>query len=123
MERSDFEAFVSNIFGEKPDRPFEDDPTIAVFRHNDNRKWFGVVMTIPKKKLGIKDEGYIDIINLKCAEEIIDSLRGESGIYPAYHMNKRHWISVALDGSADLDTIEWLITISYQLTEKKKKLR
>ena len=120
MTRGELEALILNTYGVRPEYPWVRYPSFAVFRHGSNRKWFAVIMTIPKEKLGIREAGNIDVVNLKCAEEIIDSLWQEAGIYPAYHMNKGHWLSVALDGSATADTVSWLLNISYDLTAKKK---
>ena len=119
MNRTEFEALVTDQSEEVGERPFEKDQSIVVFRHSTNRKWFAVVMTIPKKRLGIAEEGSIDILNVKCAEEIIDSMWQEEGIWPAYHMNKRHWITVALDGRVPIETILWLLSISRDLTRSK----
>ena len=41
--------------------------------------------------------------------------------YPAYHMNRNHWLTVALDGRMDEDTMEFLLGISYDLTKGKNK--
>ena len=119
MNRTEFEALVTDQSGAVGERPFEKDQSIVVFRHSINRKWFAVVMTIPKKRLGMAEEGSIDILNVKCAEEIIDSMWQEEGIWPAYHMNKRHWITVALDGRVPIETILWLTSISRDLTRPK----
>ena len=63
-------------------------------------------------------------MNMKCAPEVIESIAGvEPGIYPAYHMNKTHWLTVALDGSCDDATVEWLLGISYDLTRPKIKAK
>lgn len=79
-------------------------------------------MNIPYKKLGILRDGSLDVVNLKCAPEVIESIAGiEPGIFRAYHMNKTHWLTVALDGSCDDDTIAWLVSISYDLTRSKMK--
>lgn len=121
MKQANIIELIANNYGIVPDRPFADDQSILVFRHQNSRKWFGVMMTIPKCKLNIPQAGMIDILNLKCDEEISYTIRQEKGIYPAYHMNKTHWISVALDGSADDHLIKWLIQISYRLTDKTKK--
>ena len=121
MNRKELLEFVSDTYGVLPDRPFADDQSILVFRHEENRKWFGVIMTVSKNKLGINENGKIDIVNLKCAEEVMHTLHQEVGIYPAYHMNKHHWISVLLDDSVDSNTLAWLLDISFQLTQKKKK--
>ncbi len=119
MNRSEFEALVTDHFGVAADRPFEKDQSIAVFRHDGNRKWFAVVMTVARRHLGLDGEGKMDIVNLKCDEEIIDSMWQEEGIWPAYHMNKRHWITVALDGRVPTKTLLWLTAISRDLTRTK----
>ena len=43
-------------------------------------------------------------------------VRQESGVYPAYHMNKEHWISVILDESTDRELTEKLLDMSVNLT-------
>ena len=119
MNREFFEKLVSERFDTPLDRPFESDQSIVVFRHESNRRWFAVVMTIPKRLLGMHEDGKIDIVNVKCAQEIIDSMWQEDGIYPAYHMSKAHWLTLALDGRVSTDTLEWLLDISYDLTRTK----
>ncbi len=121
MNRADYEAWVRERYSVSGDRPFGDDQSILIFRHNDNKKWFAAFMRIPKCKLEIKEEGNVDVVNLKCAQDIIDSMWQENGVYPAYHMNKKHWLSVALDGSADDKTVRFLTEISYDLTKSKHK--
>lgn len=121
MKRSDFEAMVTESFGTAAERPFMREQSTVVFRHEGNRKWFAVVMTIPKRKLGILEEGNIDIVNLKCAPEMLDSLWQESGIYPAYHMSRSHWISATLDGRVPPDTLRFLLGVSFELTSPSKK--
>ena len=119
VNRQGLVALIYDIYGVRAEHPFARDPDTAVFRHVLGRKWFAVIMKIPKRRLGIDGEGEIDIVNLKCADEIIFSMQQESGIYPAYHMNKSHWLSVSLDGSVSDETVAWLLGISYDLTEKR----
>ena len=121
MNRSEYESMVRDTYSVSGDRPFGDDQSVLIFRHSDNKKWFAAVMTIPKIKLGIKDGGHIDVVNLKCAQDIIDSMWQENGVYPAYHMNKKHWLTVALDGRASDATVRFLTEISYDLTKNKLK--
>ena len=118
MNRAEFERMAEATYGESADHPFEKYPSVAVFRHSVNRKWFAVVMTVAKDKLGIKGDGTVDIVNVKCAGEIIDSFRHERGIYPAYHMNKSHWLTLVL-GECDESTVAWFLDISYNLTSRK----
>ncbi len=121
MDRKKFTNYITETYGTYADFPFMQYPDFAVFRHANNKKWFAVIMDIPKSKLGLKDEGIISIMNLKCDPLLVGSLRSETGIFPAYHMNKTNWISVALDGSVDSEKIKWLIDISFGLTAVKIK--
>ena len=121
MTREEFEIYVEEHLGVHAERPFAKDQSTVIFRHAENRKWFAAVMTIQKKHLGIDGDGHIDVVNLKCDPEVIYSVISENGIYPAYHMNKKHWLSVCLDGSVDTDTVLWLLGISYDLTSPKKR--
>lgn len=124
MTREELEKRILEKYGVRADYPFEEDLETGVFRHGDTGKWFGIAMRISKEKLALRQEGKIDVLNLKCAPEIIESLIGrESGIYPAYHMNKLHWLTVTLDGACDDATIDWLLDISFDLTQRKKKNR
>lgn len=120
MTRSEFEKFVFDTYGVRADYPFEDDFVTGVFRHGSG-KWFALAMNISERKIGHNGDRQIDVVNMKCAPEVIESIAGvEPGIYPAYHMNKVHWLTVALSES-DPDTIAWLLNISYDLTKKKSK--
>jgi len=113
----DLRTYIENRYGVTGEHPFINDPEICVFRHECNRKWFAVIMQIPKAKLGLSDDGSVVIVNVKCDPRLNGSFRQEKGIYPAYHMSKTHWLSVALDGSAAWDTILFLLDMSYDLTK------
>ena len=115
-----FEAEIAEKYGVLPDYPFTRYPGCAVFRHGDNQKCFALMMRIPKTKLGLDDTQNVDIVNLKCPAEVRDTLMQTSGIFPAYHMAKGHWISVLLDGSVDRETLSFLLAVSHSVTKKKK---
>ena len=123
MNKQDFQKYIFDVYGVTPDFPWESDPTFAVYRHSNNRKWFALVMDIPKSRLGLREDGMIDVVNLKCDPVLIGSLRSEKGIFPAYHMSKDKWISVALDGSASDEQIKMLLDMSFELTSVKIKKR
>lgn len=80
-----------------------------------------MVMSVSKDKLGINENGMVDIVNIKCDPIMIGSLINEKGFYPAYHMNKSNWITIALDGSADDEKIKFFLDMSFDLTSKKVK--
>ena len=120
MTRLEFENLVLDMYSVKADYPFEDDLETGVFRHTGTGKWFAIAMNIKGSKIGKRKGGNIDIVNLKCAPEVIETLvLEEAGIYPAYHMNKTHWLTVAL-AECDADTVSWLLSASFDLTRKKK---
>ena len=123
MTRQEFTAHIEDFYGIKYDCPFEDDFDTWVFRHLDSKKWFALVMTIKKEKLGFESDEYIDVVNLKCAPEIMDDLWRENGIFPAYHMSKKHWLTLALDGSCEDETVKWVTKISYDLTKRRIKAK
>ena len=78
-------------------------------------------MKISARKLGHTGDRTVDVVNFKCAPEVIESIAGvEQGIYRVYHMKKTHWLPVCLE-ECDVDTISWLMDISYDLTRTKIK--
>ena len=119
MNREELESYILNHYSTEADYPWADTPHAAVFRHASNRKWFALVMDVPRDKLGLARMKKLDIVNFKCNPILIASLRGEPGIFPAYHMNKSSWITAALDGSVPAETIELLLDVSYELTKPK----
>ena len=101
--------------------PWVNAPSFAVYRHSSNNKWFAVVMDVPKTKFGFSDNENISVVNLKCDPLLIGSIIKENGIFPAYHMNKSYWVSVWLDGTVEREEIEWLLSLSFDLTKKTNK--
>ncbi|MGB9695849.1 MAG: MmcQ/YjbR family DNA-binding protein [Ignavibacteria bacterium] len=59
-------------------------------------------------------------LTVKCQPEVSLKLRERyDSITPAYHMNKKHWITIASDGSVPLEQIIFLIKNSYKLVRIK----
>ena len=121
MDRTELKNYIMEFYSAEPDFPWIKYPDYEVFRHRNNHKWFALIMDVPKAKLGLTDEGIISVVNLKCDPIIIGNLRYETGFFPAYHMNKNNWITVALDGSAADDKIKMLLDMSFELTDVKTK--
>ena len=121
-QRSDITAFALTLSGAVADRPFEDDLDTTVVRHGMEGKWFGLFMKVSGKHLGRSENERFDVMNLKIDPEESYIVREmyPASILPAYHMNKRHWISVILDGSVPNDFCEMLVGKSYDLTKPKK---
>ena len=108
--REEIFSFIKEFYGVEPDYPFASSPDAAVLRHPSG-KWFGIMMQVPKNKLGLLGEEPVDIINLK-RDPMLGLADGER-IFPAYHMNKEHWISVLLNGSVPFEELKALIAMSY----------
>ena len=117
MNRQELTAYLTDTYSVEGEHLFAKYPSFLVFRHDGNRKWFAVIMDIPGKNLGLKDDGEISVVNLKCDTRLIGSFREEPGIFPGWHMNKAHWLSVALDGTVDDEKIRLLVDMSYELTK------
>lgn len=119
MTKQELLAHCLDAYGTLPDYPFEGDFETAVLRHEDNRKWYAIVMRVPRCKFGLPDDEGVDVVNLKLPTELINSFGAADGVYPAYHMNKLHWVSVLLpDASADV--IELLVNASFIVTESHR---
>ena len=111
---------ILDHFQVKPDFPWEHSAryqSYGAFRHTSNRKWFALIMNVKREVLD-KDgnTSLIDILNVKIPLAQGDELRQIPGIYPAYHMNHKTWISVVLDETLPDEKILELIDTSYQLT-------
>ncbi len=121
MNREELEKYITENYNANAEFLWAKYPDYAIFRHNSNRKWFALIMTISKEKLGLPECDMIDIMNVKCETIMINSFRAEKGIYAAYHMNKANWISVLLDGSVSDEKVKMLIDMSFRLTAPKIK--
>jgi len=78
-------------------------------------------VAVDKSKLGISEDGQIDVVNLKCNANMLPSMWEEQGVFPAYHMSNEHWLTVALDGSVNDNNLKFLLEQRYDLTNKRNK--
>ena len=118
MNRQELSVYLADTYGSEGEHLFAKYPSFLVFRHNGNRKWFAVIMDIPRKNLGLPNDGEISVVNLKCDTRLNGSFREEPGIFPGWHMNKAHWLSVGLDGTVEDEKVKLLVDMSYELTKK-----
>ena len=120
MNKQDFLSHCIEVYGTSPDYPFDEDFETAVLRHADNRKWYAIVMRVSRRKFGLRSDEVIDVVNLKLPTEMFGSFDASDGVYPAYHMNKHHWISVLLPDAPE-DIVHFLTNVSFEATRAKKK--
>ena len=120
MTREAFFELCRSLYGTSPDYPFNDWMESAVFRHSDSQKWYAIVLRVSRRKLGLDSDEIIDVVNLKLPSEMFGSFGESDGVYPAYHMNKLHWISVSLSDAPN-DVIRFLLNASVEATKVKRK--
>lgn len=82
MDRKGLEQLIFDTYSVEPDYPWMDTPESAVFRHAANRKWFALVTTVPKSKLGLPGQQPVDIVNLKCDPILTRLPAGRTGLLP-----------------------------------------
>ena len=110
-------ALVQEKYGNQLEYLWEKSPDTAVLRHEDNQKWYAILMRIPWDRLDKGREGLVEAVNLK--HDQVADLLSQNGIYPAFHMNKRYWISLPLDDSLTDEMVLELFERSWFLTSKK----
>ena len=110
-------ALVREKYGNQLEYLWEKSPDTAVLRHEDNQKWYAILMRIPWDRLDKGREGLVEAVNLK--HDQVADLLSQNGIYPAFHMNKRYWISLPLDDTLTDEKVLELFERSWFLTSKK----
>jgi len=120
MTKEEFLDYCLHTYGTSADYPFDEDFATAVLRHTDNRKWYAIVMGVSRRKFRLDCDEVIDVVNLKLPLEMFGSFTAAEGVYPAYHMNKRHWISVLLPEASE-DLVKFLVNVSFEMTKAPKK--
>ena len=105
-------------YGDEPEYLWEDLPNAAIIRRADNRKWYVLLMTILPKRLGLVGDEPIEIVDLRFDADALPSKIDNQRYFAGYHMNKKHWITILLDGSVPLGEILECVDKSYLLAKK-----
>lgn len=121
MNRQQVFDYAKERYGSEPERLWMRYPSYAVLRRQDTGKWYGIVMDVPKKTLGLPGEGAVDILDVKCEPMLLDLLRQSPGFLPGYHMNKANWLSILLDGTVPEAQVTALLDASFDRATGRKK--
>lgn len=111
--------YIKEKYNDELEYLWEKFPNNAIWRNKENNKWYGALLTVQKSKIGVKEEGSIEIIDLLLEQDKIEKLVDNEKIFTGYHMNKKHWITIKLDGSVNIKKIYKLIDNSYNLSTNK----
>ena len=108
---------VQEMYENQLEYLWEKSPDTAVLRHEDNQKWYAVLMKISWEKLDKARDGLVEVVNLK--HDQVSDLLAEKGTHPGFHMNKRYWTSLPLNDTLTDEKVLELFEKSYFLTSKK----
>ena len=118
MNRRELEQYINEEYAVRPEYLWEGDTITGALRHNNTKKWFGIFMRISADKLGQKSTELIDVVNVKLDPDLIQELIVDHPdfLFPAYHMNKKHWLTILLTEDTDSELVKALLNDSYGLT-------
>lgn len=111
-------AYVREKYGDELEYLWEKFPDNAVWRRRDTKKWYAALLTVSRRKLGQDSDELLEIIDLRMKPEDLAALVDGRRYFPGYHMNKKHWLTIGLDGSVPLEEICARLDESYRLAVK-----
>lgn len=98
-------SYIHREYAIEPEHPWMKSPSHMTFKVKEEGKWFALILQVKRKTLGLEGEGEVDILNVKADESFIAIASKNKGYLPAYHMNKRHWMSILLDGTIKMEDV------------------
>lgn len=111
--------YISEKYNDELEFLWEKFPDNAIVRRKDNKKWYVLFCTVSRRKIGFDSDEKVEITDIRLTPERIEKEVDSKKILPGYHMNKKHWITIVLDGSVEFDEICRRIDESYELAKKK----
>lgn len=108
--------YIFEAYGSTPESLWPNIPSYAAFRQTGKKKWFAVMGSVPLNKVDreAKSAQPVEVINVKVDQERIKDYLAQAGIYEAFHMNKKCWVSIILDDTLPDDAIQGMIDDSYR---------
>src|SRR5574344_2173626 len=111
--------YVKEKYNTSPVFPWKEYPTFSTLNESKKNKWYALIMNIPLKLLLPEKKSSVDVINVKLDSAKIKNLVDKVSFFPAYHMNKKYWITILLNSDIPFEKITELIDESYDLVTKK----
>lgn len=113
------EEYIITEYGSMPERLWADYPTFRIFRKVGKEKWFALIGSVARNKIDrvSETEEPVDFLNVKADPEKISELLSVKGFFAAYHMNKKHWLTIVLDGTVADETVHEMIAKSHDLVK------
>ena len=120
LKREEIFEYVKKQYGTVPEYLWKESPKSAVLRH-PNGKWYAVLIQVEKSRLGLEGDTKVDILDVKCDPDMVGLLTQTYGFLPGYHMNKKYWITMLLDGTVSEAKILDFLDMSYDLIDWKNR--
>lgn len=111
--------YVKAKYGDELEYLWEKFPNNAIWRRKDNKKWYGVLLVLSKRKLGIDSDDIVDIIDLRIEPDLIKDVIDRKRYFEGYHMNKKNWFTICLDNSVPTEIIFDYLDKSYGIALKQ----
>ncbi|SHK90170.1 Predicted DNA-binding protein, MmcQ/YjbR family [Selenomonas ruminantium] len=112
--------YVKDTYGDEIEYPWKDTEA-AVIRSHLSRKWYAVFMKVHPNKIGLGGSQPIRIMNLHGTAEQVTALVDGKQYFSGWHMNRKYWYTICLDGSIPMMEIQQRIDDSFVLSQPKKR--
>lgn len=110
--------YVRKKYGDELEFLWTKFPDNAVWRRKDNQKWYGAVLTVSGRKIGLNTDKIVEIIDLRMEAENRENILSKKHYYPGWHMNKKSWYTLVFDDCISDEEMQMRITESYELAKK-----
>ena len=112
-------AHVQQTYGDELEFLWPKAPFTGVWRHAASQKWYGLVARLDQAKLApTLPTKEVEILNLHATPAQVTALVNHQQYFPAWHMNKQHWLTVILNDQVADTTLFELLAASYQLANQ-----
>jgi len=106
-------SYIKQKYSDELEFLWDNTPDCAIARRKDNKKWYLIIMTVKKDRLGFKTDEIVEVMNLTASKDEVPKIIDHKTFFPAYHMNKQSWYSVLLENVKESGEIFALIDKSY----------
>lgn len=107
-------AYVQETYGDELEFLWKSTPENSIWRRKETSKWYAAILVLSRRKLGMDSDEYVEIIDLRMSPNVETVIDNEK-YFPGFHMNKKHWYTICLDGTIAVEEICKRIDESYKL--------
>jgi len=109
--------YIQKNYGDNLEFLWKKFPRNAIWRRADTNKWYGLLSVIPKSKMELESDEVVTVLDLRGDTTEIERIVDGVNFFPGYHMNKKSWYTIILDGSVSDTEIIRRLQASYSLAK------